>query len=37
MLIQVAHNYFVSRIDALIIDIEETSTELVDTLIEIEN
>jgi biopolymer transport protein ExbB len=37
MLIQVAHNYFVSRIDALIIDMEESSTELVDSLIEMEN
>lgn len=37
MIIQVAHNYFVSRIDALIIDMEESSTELVDSLIEMEN
>jgi biopolymer transport protein ExbB len=37
MIIQVFHNYFVSRIDALIIDMEESSTELVDSLIEMEN
>jgi len=37
MLIQVFHNYFVSRIDALIIDMEESSTELVDSLIEMES
>ena len=30
------HNFFVSRIDKLIIDMEESSIELVDTLIEIE-
>lgn len=36
MIIQVAHNYFVSKIDKLIIDMEESSTELVDTLIEID-
>jgi biopolymer transport protein ExbB len=33
MLIQVAHNYFVSRIDRLIIDMEESSNELIDTLV----
>lgn len=37
MIIQVFHNYFVSRIDALIIDMEESSTELVDSLIEMED
>jgi biopolymer transport protein ExbB len=37
MIIQVFHNYFVSRIDALIIDMEESSTELVDSLIELED
>ena len=37
MIIQVFHNYFVSRIDALIIDMGESSTELVDSLIELEN
>jgi biopolymer transport protein ExbB len=36
MIIQGFHNYFVSRIDALIIDMEESSTELVDSLIEME-
>lgn len=34
MIIQVLHNYFISKIDKLIIDMEESSTELVDTLIE---
>lgn len=37
MIIQAANNYFVSRIDKLIIDMEESSTELVDALIEIES
>ncbi len=37
MIIQIFHNYFVSRIDALIIDMEESSTELVDSLIEMED
>jgi len=36
MIIQVVHNYFVSKIDKLIIDMEESSTELVDTLIELD-
>lgn len=36
VLIQVLHNFFVSRIDKLIIDMEESSNELVDTLIAIE-
>jgi biopolymer transport protein ExbB len=36
MIIQAAHNFFVSRIDKLIIDMEESSTELVDSLIEME-
>jgi len=36
MIIQAAHNFFVSRIDRLIIDMEESSTELVDSLIEME-
>ena len=36
MIIQVLHNYFISKIDKLIIDMEESSTELVDTLIELE-
>jgi biopolymer transport protein ExbB len=33
IIIQTLNNYFVSRIDALIIDMEESSNELVDTLI----
>jgi biopolymer transport protein ExbB len=33
MLIQFCHNYFVSRIDRLVIDMEESSNELVDTLV----
>ena len=36
MIIQASHNFFVSRIDKLIIDMEESSTELVDSLIEME-
>ncbi len=36
MVIQVLHNYFVSKIDKLIIDMEESSTELVDTLVELD-
>ena len=36
MIVQVLHNYFISKIDKLIIDMEESSTELVDTLIELE-
>lgn len=36
MIIQFFHNFFVSKIDRLIIDMEESSTELVDTLIELE-
>lgn len=34
--IQFAHNFFVSRIDKLVIEMEESSTELVDTLIEVQ-
>jgi len=34
IIIQAAHNFFVSRIDKLVIDMEESSVELVDTLIE---
>jgi biopolymer transport protein ExbB len=33
MILQVCHNYFVSRIDALVIDMEESSAELVDHLV----
>lgn len=35
IIIQTAHNYFVSKIDRLIIDMEESSVEFVDNLIEI--
>ncbi|HFE52418.1 MAG TPA: MotA/TolQ/ExbB proton channel family protein, partial [Bacteroidetes bacterium] len=34
--IQVAHNYFVSKIDRLVVDMEEGSFELVDSLIELQ-
>lgn len=34
IIIQTLHNYFISRIDKLIVDMEESSTELVDSLIE---
>jgi biopolymer transport protein ExbB len=36
MLIQIFHNYFSSRIDKLIIDMEESSVELLEALAEIE-
>jgi biopolymer transport protein ExbB len=36
ILIQTLHNFFVSRIDKLIIDMEESSNELVDVLLELE-
>ena len=36
IIIQFFHNLFVSRIDKLIIDMEESSVELVDSLIELE-
>lgn len=36
IIVQTLNNYFVSRIDALIIDMEESSNELVDTLIALE-
>lgn len=36
IIIQFFHNFFVSRIDKLIIDMEESSVELVDSLIELE-
>ena len=35
--IQVAHNYFVTRIDRLILDMEESSQNIVETVITIEN
>ena len=34
IIIQFAHNYFVSKIDGLIIDMEESSVEFVDSLVE---
>jgi len=36
IIIQTANNYFISRIDSLVIDMEESSVELVDTLIEMD-
>ena len=36
MIIQVFNNFFTSRIDKLIIDMEETSVELIDSLVEME-
>lgn len=36
MIIQFFHNFFVAKIDKLIIDMEESSTELVDALIELD-
>lgn len=36
IILQVFHNYFISKIDRLVIDMEETSAELVDHLIELE-
>jgi len=36
IIIQTFHNYFVSRIDKLVIDMEESSVDLVDSLIELE-
>jgi biopolymer transport protein ExbB len=37
MIIQVFNNFFTSRIDKLIIDMEETSVELIDTLVDLED
>jgi len=34
IILQVFHNYFISKIDRLVIDMEETSVELVDHLVE---
>jgi biopolymer transport protein ExbB len=34
IIIQIFHNYFISKIDRLVIDMEETSSELVDHLVE---
>lgn len=36
MIIQILHNYFVSQIDALILDMEESSVELIDSLIDLD-
>ena len=36
ILIQIVNNYFISRIDQLIVDMEESSVDLVDTLIEMD-
>jgi len=36
IIIQTAHNFFTSRIDKLVIEMEESSAELVDTLVEME-
>ncbi len=36
IIIQVLNNYFISRVDSLIVDMEESSVDFVDTLIEME-
>lgn len=36
IIIQIFHNFFIARIDKLIIDMEESSVELVDSLIDLE-
>lgn len=36
IIIQISNNYFVSRVDALIVDMEESSVDFVDTLIEMQ-
>ncbi|MBC8204895.1 MotA/TolQ/ExbB proton channel family protein [bacterium] len=36
MIIQVFHNYFVSRVDKLVIDMEESTTSFVDSLVELQ-
>ncbi|HHL71860.1 MAG TPA: MotA/TolQ/ExbB proton channel family protein, partial [Bacteroidetes bacterium] len=36
VIIQFFHNFFIARIDKLIVDMEESSTEFVDTLIEMQ-
>lgn len=35
MLIQTAHNYFISKVDSLIINMEESSVELIDSLVDL--
>jgi biopolymer transport protein ExbB len=36
IIIQILNNYFISRVDSLIVDMEESSVDFVDTLIEME-
>lgn len=36
IIIQIANNYFISRVDGLIVDMEESSVDFVDTLIEMQ-
>ncbi|MDZ7337883.1 MAG: MotA/TolQ/ExbB proton channel family protein [candidate division KSB1 bacterium] len=36
IIMQAAHNFFVSRIDRLVIDMEESSVDFIDTLVEME-
>ena len=36
IIIQILNNYFISRVDAIIVDMEESSVDFVDTLIEME-
>ena len=36
IVIQIANNYFISRVDGLIVDMEESSVDFVDTLIEMQ-
>lgn len=36
IILQVFHNYFISKVDRIVIDMEESSVELVDHLVEIE-
>jgi biopolymer transport protein ExbB len=36
IIIQVLNNFFISRVDSIIVDMEESSVDFVDTLIEME-
>ena len=36
IIIQILNNFFISRVDAIIVDMEESSVDFVDTLIEME-
>ena len=36
MILQVLYNYFISRIDKLVVDMEESSIELIDSLVMLE-